>query len=147
MGFTAIDVNHIDKSDHKFHYLYKIYQRCNNVCNNSDNSSYLDYGARGIELRFEGYRTMALYILNNLGERPLNHSIDRLDNNGHYEPGNLRWATAAEQANNKRHYKTNSGEWGISFVKRKGTFSVSINGQYKGVRKTLAEAITLRDSQ
>ena len=106
----------------------------------------MDYGGRGIQLRFDGYRTLALYILNNLGERPLGYTIDRVNNDLHYEPGNLRWATDQEQADNKRHYKTNTGEWGISFVKRRGNYSVSVNNIYKGVRKTLTEAIELRDS-
>lgn len=145
MSFSELDVCHIDRSDHRFHYLYKIYQRARAACNDPSNPSYIDYGFRGIELRFDGHRTMALYILNELGERPIKHSIDRVHNDGHYEPGNLRWATAKEQGDNKRHYKTNSGEWGISFVKRKGTFSVTVKGVYKGVRNSLSEAIALRD--
>lgn len=75
-------------------------------CTNKNNAAYLNYGGRGIEFRFPTIRSFAEWVLINLGPRPSGaHSIDRIDNNAHYEPGNLRWATNVEQARNKRAYK------------------------------------------
>jgi len=83
-------------------------QRCTNMnCN-----QYADYGLRGIKFMFPTVRAGAEWILRNLGPRPEGrYSLDRIDNNRHYEPGNLRWATYADQARNKRTYKrTRAGE-------------------------------------
>ena len=75
-------------------------------CTNKDNGAYENYGGRGIEFRFLSIEEATLWVWKNLGERPsTKHSMDRIDNNRHYEPGNLRWATRYEQARNKRQYK------------------------------------------
>lgn len=75
-------------------------------CTNPNRVAYQNYGGRGIEFRFESPAEMARWIVANIGYRPSKqHSLDRIDNNRHYEPGNLRWATRTEQANNKRAYK------------------------------------------
>ena len=42
------------------------------------------------------------YVLRNLGERPDGYSLDRIDNEGNYEPGNIRWASRKEQRANRR---------------------------------------------
>jgi hypothetical protein len=73
-----------------------------NRCTNPNSEDWPDYGGRGIEVRFPNYEA----FLAHAGEAPPGKSIDRWpDKNGHYEPGNVRWATPKEQADNKRRYK------------------------------------------
>lgn len=81
-------------------------------CSNPNSTAYERYGAKGIKFKFDSNEQAIRWIINNLGPRPsLKHSIDRIDNRGHYEPGNLRWATPQEQARNKGQYqRTVEGE-------------------------------------
>lgn len=75
-------------------------------CADSKFPGYMNYGGRGIRFRFSNILDGAKWIAENLGTRPSSrHSLDRIDNDGHYEPGNLRWATHSEQQRNRRHFK------------------------------------------
>lgn len=73
-------------------------------CHNPRNSSWRYYGARGIAV-WSGWRGPGAFarFLAHVGPRPsAAHSIDRIDNARGYEPGNVQWATAAEQSQNRR---------------------------------------------
>lgn len=72
-------------------------------CSNPNNPRYADYGGRGIEYRLpRNFHVAARQLLAAIGPRPEGMTLDRCDNDGHYEIGNLRWATPAEQQANRR---------------------------------------------
>jgi hypothetical protein len=76
-------------------------------CLNTRHKQYKDYGGRGISIHpeFLGENGF-INFFKEVGERPSRfHSIDRENNNGNYEPGNLRWATKKEQSLNQRTRK------------------------------------------
>jgi hypothetical protein len=83
------------------HPLFATWQGMVKRCQDPKNSRYDDYGGRGIKCLLKSPMELA----DQVGPRPSpQHTVDRYPNNdGHYEPGNLRWATRKEQQRNRRN--------------------------------------------
>jgi len=77
-------------------------------CTNTKRKDYPNYGGRGITVceRWLTYKNWLTDILGTLGPRPEGMSMDRIDNDMGYFPGNVRWATRKQQSNNRRPRKT-----------------------------------------
>jgi hypothetical protein len=77
---------------------YQSFAAAKQRCNDPGAENYPDYGGRGIKFLFPSYEQW----ISELGPRPDGHTVDRINVNGNYKPGNVRWATAKEQRHNQR---------------------------------------------
>ena len=82
--------------------LRNAYTDAKRRCESEKSPRYKYYGARGIEFKFNSFEE----FFAELGEKPKpSYSLDRIDNDGHYEAGNVRWASKSEQVSNRRSYE------------------------------------------
>lgn len=120
------------------HKLYKTWISMKQRCYNPNSYGYTYYGGRGI-IVCDRWKTSFKNFLEDMGERPEGHSLDRINNNGNYEPSNCRWATSKEQSNNKRYYGNKVSKTLIEKGYKKGInhHNASITEQQVKAIKTL----------
>lgn len=97
--------NHYTKHKMSYEKIYKVWQNAKNRCICETAQAYENYGGRGIKMCEEWSNSFEQFYehvsrLPHFGES--GYSLDRINNDGNYEPGNVRWATKKEQANNQR---------------------------------------------
>lgn len=81
---------------------FAVWQTMLRRCYESNHMNFKYYGARGIGVCYEWRNSFAAF-LHDVGERPSpKHELDRINNDGDYEPGNVRWITHREQCQNRR---------------------------------------------
>lgn len=95
---------------HNLHSIpeYSVWKTMRQRCLNCTNADYPQWGGRGITVcpEWDSFET----FIQDMGRRPSpKHSIDRINNDGNYDPTNCRWATIIEQNNNRRERKAKNG--------------------------------------
>lgn len=100
------------KTRKKYHktfrgHLSRLLSNIKQRCNNPNNPDYKYYGGRGIKCKFKSGKDFADYVLNELQIDPRGLDVDRIDNDGNYEKGNIQFVTRAENNKNKKRWRKN----------------------------------------
>lgn len=128
---------------------YRAWIQMKQRCSNPKSSHYGDYGGRGISV-CERWIYSYKNFLEDMGRAPSKfHSIDRINVDGNYEPGNCKWSTQTEQVHNQRARKDNTtGIQGVTWIERLHKFRVRIQFDKKridvGYADTIEEARNMR---
>jgi hypothetical protein len=124
---------------------YRAWADMKSRCLNPSIKNYPYYGGRGISICKQWIDSFTSF-LSDVGFRPSDlHSLDRIDNNGNYQPGNVRWATAKQQTENRRPERrarrnSKTSELYISIHPGTGKYQLTIRGKYCGLFSTIKSA-------
>lgn len=140
------------KSRNKDNPLYDRWKNMRQRVYNKNHSRYPDWGGRGIKISklFDDFSTYSDYVMSLPNSLKKGYSLDRIDNNGDYKPGNLRWSTITKQNTNQRVrkdnrigiknvYKTYNGKWLVRIQRHNRTI-------YRKLFNTKTEAIKHRSN-
>jgi Helix-turn-helix domain of resolvase len=119
---------HGDAARRKWSPEYTVWTNMKARCSNPRDKRFKDYGGRGIRIEFRSFEDFRAHV----GERPPGTTIDRIDPDGNYAPGNVRWADWTTQARNRRvKPKVNEAEIArISALRAAGVTSTAIARQF-----------------
>lgn len=127
---------------------YKVWMNMKNRVFNDSRDDYKHYGGRGIMIFpswIHDFQLFYDYVSALPNYKKKKYSIDRIDTNGNYEPGNLRWVTQHIQTINIRKRKDNtSGYFGVGKLRKKWQATVGV--KYIGCAETPEEAVMLRNN-
>jgi len=115
-------------------------------CENASAANYPQYGGRGITVCLQ-WKSFEVFLAD-MGEAPKGRTIDRIDNNGNYEPGNCRWATPKEQTLNRSNTRwiTYKGET-LCLAEWAQRFSINVSTLYRHLKKHSVESLFLKYEQ
>lgn len=99
------------------HPLKRVWACMKSRCSNPKLKEYKNYGGRGIKVCARWYYDFSKFV-EDMGERPVGHTLDRIDNDGDYTPENCRWACKEDQVANSRLPSKTRGESGIKYITR-----------------------------
>lgn len=125
MGFKLAHSSLGKYNGTKKHPLYRSWTGMWQRCYNPKDKDFCGYGAQNILVweQFKNFHTFCEYM----GDRPPGHTLDRIDSNRHYVPGNLKWSSAQEQSINRKKPTTNtSGYLGVHWNQNSGKWTVAI---------------------
>jgi len=105
---------------------YSSWRAMKTRCYNKNNNNYRVYGARGITICDEWRNSFDVFLLD-MGPRPENFTLDRIDNSKGYYPDNCRWANNQTQGQNRRLRKGGSGYRGVVHTQNKWMTRITIN--------------------
>ena len=137
----------------RYHKFYSTWDSMMQRCNNPKCTNYKNYGARGIIVseEFKNCKTFIEY-LESLPDYSKNKTMDRINNEGNYERGNLKWSTVVEQNLNKRIKSDNtSGYTGVAKAVNSPRWRAYIYAESKkqisiGIYDTIKEAVEARNN-
>lgn len=140
---TVLFVKNTGKRKHP---LYRTWADVKTRTSNPNDKQYQDYGGRGIKMceRWQGLYGFDNFV-EDMGERPENHSLDRIDNDGDYCKENCRWATRHQQCANRRD---NNETVGVCWHKQRTKWlaQIMVRGKQKSLGRftSYEEAVAAR---